>query len=341
MTDIYRYPKQILDKSTDYFRLDIVEYTASGIREGKETTTPERFNKDDKGNIQKPDKNKISNLVINRASFSASRSGSRRNIESDIKKKKVSTSIHLPIPSNIQDGNSVNFGPGSMDGFTANALNYAKGLMDVDKYNTVADFLTKGMLSGALGLFDNKAREFFLRNLASQAANIPFGGNLTAAQLLARETGQVLNPNMELLFEGVNLRSFRFSFKLTPRSPIEAKEVKQIIRTLKQSMCPSIDGDYFLKTPKIFEILYMQGGQPHPFLHKFKQCALTDMSVNYTGEGTYATYGGAEGIERGVPVSMIMDLSFKELEPIYAGDYDSEKDRNGKIIREAPGGVGY
>ena len=333
MTDIYRYPKQILDKSTDYFRLDIVEYTASGIREGKETTTPERFNKDDKGNIQKPDKNKISNLVINRASFSASRSGSRRNIESDIKKKKVSTSIHLPIPSNIQDGNSVNFGPGSMDGFTANALNYARGLMDVDQYNTAADFLTKGVLSGGLALFDNDAREFFMRDLASQAANIPFGGNLTAAQLLARETGQVLNPNMELLFEGVNLRSFRFSFKLTPRSPIEAKEVKQIIRTLKQSMCPSINGKYFLKTPKIFEILYMQGGQPHPFLHKFKQCALTDMSVNYTGEGTYATYGGAEGIERGVPVSMIMDLSFKELEPIYESDYtDNEQ---GKI------GVGY
>ena len=340
MAETYRYPKQILDESTDYFRLDIVEYTAVGIREGEETTTKETFNKDNKGNIRKPD-NRIGNLVVNRASFSASRSESRRKIESDIKKKIISAAIHLPMPSNIQDGNSVNFGPGSMDGFTANALNYARGLMDVDKYNTVADFLTTGMLSGALGLFDNDAKEFFLRNLASQAANIPFGGNLTAAQLLARETGQVLNPNMELLFEGVNLRSFRFSFKLTPRSPDEAFQVKQIIRTLKQSMCPSINGKYFLKTPKIFEILYMQGDKYHPFLHKFKQCALTDMSVNYTGEGTYATYGGAEGIERGVPISMIMDLSFKELEPIYASDYDPERDPSGKITREAPGGVGY
>ena len=323
----------MLDQSTDYFRLDIVEYTASGIGKGNETPKSEVFKNNNEGKVEK-----INGLAsINRESFSTSRSGSRRNIESDIKKKienkKILNAIYLPMPSNIQDGNSVNFGPGSMDGFTANALNYAKGLMNVEKYNTAADFLTKGMLSGALGLFDNKAREFFLRNLASQAANIPFGGNLTAAQLLARQTGKVLNPNMELLFEGVNLRSFKFSFKLTPRSPIEAKEVKQIIRTLKQSMCPSIDGDYFLKTPKIFEILYMQGGQPHPFLHKFKQCALTDMSVNYTGEGTYATYGGAEGIERGVPVSMIMDLSFKELEPIYESDYtDNEQ---GKI------GVGY
>jgi len=340
MANIYRYPKQILDKSTDYFRLDIVKYTPSGI--GNKTTTTEVFTKDNKGNIQKSAAVAArgpNTFVVNKTSFSTSRSESRRKIASDA--KKILTTIHLPIPSNIQDGNSVNFGPGSMDGFTANALNYAKGLMDVDQYNTAADFLTRGLLSGGLALFDDKAKEFFMRDLASQAANIPFGGNLTAAQLLARETGQVLNPNMELLFEGVNLRSFRFSFKLTPRSPDEAFEVKEIIRTLKKSMCPSIDGDYYLKTPKIFEILYMQGDNYHPFLHKFKQCALTDMSVNYTGEGTYATYGGAEGIERGVPVSMIMDLSFKELEPIYAGEYDPEKDSNRKIIREAPGGVGY
>jgi hypothetical protein len=39
------------------------------------------------------------------------------------------------------------------------------------------------------------------------------------------------------------------------------------------------------------------------------------MSVNYTGENVYATYSD------GTPVSMIMDLTFKELEPIYSGDY--------------------
>ena len=340
MAETYRYPSQILDKSTDYFRLDIVEYTASGIGKGNETTKEFYTKNNTTGKIEKVDA-LTGDFEVNKTSFIASRSKSRRNIESDINKKIISASIHLPMPSNIQDGNSVNFGPGSMDGFTANALNYARGLMDVDQYNTAADFLTRGLLSGGLALFDDKAKEFFLRDLASQAANIPFGGNLTAAQLLARETGQVLNPNMELLFEGVNLRSFKFSFKLTPRSPKEAFQVKQIIRTLKQSMCPSIDGDYYLKTPKIFEILYMQGGKYHPFLHRFKQCALTDMSVNYTGEGTYATYGGAEGIDRGVPISMIMDLSFKELEPIYAGDYGPQKDPNGNITRAAPGGVGF
>ena len=43
---------------------------------------------------------------------------------------------------------------------------------------------------------------------------------------------------------------------------------------------------------------------------------LENMSVNYTAEGTYATY------EDGTPISLVMNLSFKELEPIYDIDYD-------------------
>ena len=62
----------------------------------------------------------------------------------------------------------------------------------------------------------------------------------------------------------------------------------------------------------------MSGDQPHPFLHVFKTCALTDMSVNYTGDGLYATYGGNEK----TPISMVMDLTFKELEAIYDEDYE-------------------
>jgi hypothetical protein len=47
------------------------------------------------------------------------------------------------------------------------------------------------------------------------------------------------------------------------------------------------------------------------------------MSVNYTGENVYATY------EDGAPVSTILSLSFKELEPIYAEDYEKSEGEKG------------
>lgn len=191
-------------------------------------------------------------------------------------------------------------------------------------------------------MLDPDALAYFNRMIAASAANIPFGGNLTASQLLAKQTGNILNPNMELLFEGVNLRSFKFSFKMSPRNPNEAKAVRNIIKTFKRSMSPQVDGNY-LNTPKIFELNYMKGANTHPFLHKFKQCALTDISVNYTGEGTWASYDGdhntpeKDGI--GTPVSLVMDLGFKELEPIYSGDYKN-KGAEG-YVEEIHGGVGF
>ena len=75
-------------------------------------------------------------------------------------------------------------------------------------------------------------------------------------------------------------------------------------------------GNWFLKTPNIFKLRYRSGRKDHPFLNKFKQWFLSDMSTSYTGDGVYATYDDA------TPVSIIMDLSFKEIQPIYDIDYD-------------------
>ena len=47
------------------------------------------------------------------------------------------------------------------------------------------------------------------------------------------------------------------------------------------------------------------------------------MSTTYTGEGVYATY------DDGTPVSIILDLSFKELQPIYDVDYDAKPGTEG------------
>jgi len=74
----------------------------------------------------------------------------------------------------------------------------------------------------------------------------------------------------------------------------------------------------------VFELSYMQGNNQHPFLNRFKVCALTDMKVNYTAENVYAVYDDS------TPISMILDLSFQELVPIYEEDYT-----------ETGAGVGY
>ena len=284
-----RYPYAEIHNTTDYLQIGVVNYKSvqNNRNEG--------------------------NLFVGKP-------GSRRN-----KGKDLLATIYLPIPSNIQDGNAVSYSDSSLNNLTATLAAGGTNVMEgLGEAITSGDFdKLKGELGktiGNSGLTLNVVQDLITKQLAASAAGV-FGGNLTINQLLARQQGAIFNPNMELLFNGPTLRSFTFSFKFTPRSQREAEEVKQIINTFKRNMSPKTqpegNGNLYLKTPNIFELTYRQGNQPHSFLHKFKQCFLENVSVNYTGEGTYATYGD------GAPISMVMNLQFKELEPIYDIDYEN------------------
>jgi hypothetical protein len=153
-------------------------------------------------------------------------------------------------------------------------------------------------------------------------------GNIN--QIISRATGQVFNENVELLFNGVTMRpAFNFTFDMVPRYKNESDTVKTIIRTLKKNMTPQkgrpdVNGSgLFVSAPNVFKLEYMSGGKHHPFLHRFKPCALTQMSVNYNGSAQYATYADA------TPVHMQLTLQFQELSPIYAEDYETEEGKYG------------
>ena len=79
----------------------------------------------------------------------------------------------------------------------------------------------------------------------------------------------------------------------------------------------------FLKSPNTFKLAYYHGRRPHPYLNKFKECALQNVSLEYTPDGNYATY------KDGVMTSYNMTLTFNELEPVFSNDYTDSY--NGEI----------
>ena len=302
----------MLSQQTDYLQIDIVAYES--IRSISERTTP-----DDK-------KLTVKNIKTGKEVKSTSltgKPGSRKNST-----KKSEGTILLPIPSNISDTNSVSYESNSLNSIAGAAVGAVMDIMESPKgAENFKDGLNR-LGQAAQSGFDNLKNAtgdlkgiqgFATRFLASKAVGIA-NINITPEQILARSEGKILNPNMELLFNGPGLRSFRFQFKLTPRGPKERDEVEAIIRTFKKHMAPKVNASgTFLNTPDIFELRYRKGSGEHPFLNKFKQCFLSSVNVNYTGEGTYATY------DDGTPVSMTMDLSFQEIEPIYDTDYGEYK----------------
>ena len=273
--------------------------------------------------------------------------GFRRNTN-----KEPLGTVLLPIPGAIQDRNSVNYSDDSMNSLMGAGTGAIENLME-DGGKLLSTLLTTGSFGGATkeaqdkllgnlqaalsdtGLSTSDLISLVTKSLTGRALSV-FGGNVTIQGLVARSQGQIFNPNMELLFNSPSLRNFNFSFKMTPRSSTESTEIKKIITFFKKGMAPKAGGNgFFLNTPNVFELRYRQGNGEHTFLHRFKQCFLQDISVNYTAEGVYATY------DDGTPVSMIMNLSFKELAPIYDLDYESDLGEDGVQGNTGFGGVGY
>ena len=76
-------------------------------------------------------------------------------------------------------------------------------------------------------------------------------------------------------------------------------------------------GEIFISAPDVFQLTYMKGNQRHPFLNNFLPMALTSINILYTGSNTYSTFYD------GTPTHMRMNLTFKELNPVYFEDQEA------------------
>ena len=310
------------EKTGDTLRIKCLEYIPPESGAGMGITVDNAFYKTEGGDTKFLDKQTRDKY------FKGTQIEIRANLEDASsrisRKQKTKYYIELPMPQEVNDSNSVTWGEDKMNALELAALSVASNAMKggvgdaaVKTAQVAIEALNTGVKIPGLGDTTQDA----VRAAISGAALGQLGGKVSPQSVIARSTGQILNNNLELLFAGVNLRSFPYSITFSPRSPREGRVVKSIIRSLKQSMAPKA-GEFnetsqgiFLKSPDVFQLDYLRDGRNHPFLNDFKLCALTGMTVNYTNAGTYASY------EDGTPVNLRMNLTFKELNPIYAEDY--------------------
>lgn len=218
----------------------------------------------------------------------------------------ILSAIFLPIPSGIQDDNRVGWNKDEADPVKLAMADFAKQTMT-------------GGVEGAKASLGNISATLKNNPGIKEAVSAQLTKNLTGVNVLGREKGAVINSNIELLFSGPELRTFTFTFKLSPRDKTEAQNILKIIRTLKQGMSAKKAADFlFVKSPHTFFLGYYKGAELQPFMNKFKECALTSMSVQYAPDGPFATFTD------GSMTSYGMSLTFQELEPVFDNDYGED-----------------
>ena len=268
--------------------------------------------------------------------------------------------VYLPMPQSVADSNNVSWGDDTMSNLamavTADTLGNTKG----KGIQALAGGIVGAVTGAGFKNFASTTMQGFnaaklIAKGTSDSLETLLGSEVTSKlvkaqgfaveseSILARGAGIVPNSNLELLFNSPTLRSFSFSYRLSPRSAEEAKMVRKIIRFFKQGMAAkkltgkSGQASFFLGTPNVFKLEYRNGTKPIDGVNRFKTCALTSFSCNYTPDGIWAAY------DAGQPVSTVFSMTFSELEPIYDTDYQENSFLTGENALSSVGSdsVGY
>lgn len=125
-------------------------------------------------------------------------------------------------------------------GYTANMISDAlknKSPVASNPASLFNDDYLRGSVAGAAGMLTNK----------------------TFGSMLGNALKRVPNPQVQLLYRGLDLRSFQFDFIFTPASPKEAEEVDEIIKTFTYYSLPDVtagSGNQYFIPPQIFRIKF-------------------------------------------------------------------------------------
>jgi hypothetical protein len=244
------------------------------------------------------------------ATQSAGKSNRGSTAGGNFKERTILGTVVLPIPNNISDTNSMDWGSNSMNALEAGLAAAA--------FTGITGGIGKGVETLGAGFQAGAEDPATKRAFGAAFAGAAVGGN--SAAILSRADGTVINPNLELLFNGPQLRPFNFTFKLAAREKRESEQIIKILNFFKRgSSAIKTESNLFLKAPHTFGIQYLhmgQGGEDHPFIGRIKECALQSITTSYTPEGQYATFNDGE------MVSYQITMQFSELEPIFNSDYE-------------------
>ena len=231
--------------------------------------------------------------------------------------------IKLPLPSSLQTAYAQGYKQEGLGPIGAAAAAEVSGLAkDIAAGNrpsgeTLLNALDKvskrvgveGLAALGLGISDDVAGVVGAQ--ISGIAGAVVGDSLSkVVQGATAAAGIARNPHMAVLFEAPNFRNFQFSFDLKPKNQRESLIINEIIHKLKFHSHPEkTNKEHFFTYPEQMGIRFKKDG----FLFRTRSLVLTNMNVEYHGEGTPLYYDtGGKGNSQKAPAAVKLDLTFTE-----------------------------
>ena len=203
---------------------------------------------------------------------------------------RASGSITLYMPNQIQVSQKANYGEAEIGLLVAGAI---------ASFNTVSGGLSQIDLGSVADTLKKEGGNTVAKALEGAGAT-----GAVAAKAIA--SGETTNNRTEMKFEGIDRRSFQFSFRLLPRSSKEAQAIQEIVTLFRYHSMPGFTDDMLgrtLKAPSTFDIQYY----PQEHLHKIGTSALEAVDVKFGGDRP-------QFFKDNQPTETELTLTFKELD---------------------------
>jgi len=144
---------------------------------------------------------------------------------------------------------------------------------------------------------------------AEKVSNLIGQGIAKGAEL----QGTPINPRIEVLYKNTPMRRFLFDFMCVPESQEDARNLREIITTLRYHAAPQVNdvfsGLMFI-SPSEFDISFWHQGVQNNKIPKISSCTLEKIDIQYTPSGVWSAHMDGE------PIGARMQLSFHETEII-------------------------
>ena len=266
--------------------------------------------------------------------------------------KKLDDDILMYMPQDVSTSMSTSWGGKEITNTAALALRGYANLTTGGDIAGAIKAVGSGVPGFTKGLPSSVAAGLVNMGLNATGAQTNLGMN----DILGGTAGVITNPNTEMLFGGPSIRNIGFKFKMAARSEREAKNMLTICRRFQyhasakfSATSPIIGGvikglsnlgnsnkpkkektqvsddqifDYansnnFIGVPDLCLFKYMTGNNVNTYLNQYKACALTNVDVNFTPDGSYSTLVG------GYPSAVELTVGLVETKIIYQGEIDT------------------
>lgn len=219
--------------------------------------------------------------------------------------------ITLPMPMGTPDTSSIKTGSTyDMGSFGNLKPEQLQKLLDGNFADAVSVGVTE--LTDKIQLGFSSIKENAVKGLALAPG---ISDNIrTKAEIMG---GVITNPHTTLLFEGVNLKSFHLEWRLSPRTPEEARAIDAICKRIKYAAHPDemLNG-YALNYPDLCYVEFT--GDAAKFLPKYQRAFISNLVV------TPDAPAGAAFFKDGAPISTTIQISFTELNIVTRQVLDSQ-----------------